>query len=78
MHWQLTPYVFPVILSAVISAVLARFAWHYRRTSGAISFCLLMLAAAEWSLGYALELVSPDWPMAHFWGKSAWLVERDG
>src|SRR5260370_12722853 len=73
MHWQFTPYVLPVIVSVVVSAMLARFAWQHRRTPSAISFCLLMLAAAEWSLGYALELMSTNLSMALFWKNSAQL-----
>lgn len=73
MHWQLTYYVLPVFLSAVVATALACFAWYHRGTSGATAFCLLMLAAAEWSLGYALELMSPDLPMALFWHNGAWI-----
>ena len=73
MHWQFTPYVIPVIISAVVSAVLAYTAWHRRPAPGAISFCLLMLAVAEWSLGYSLELVSPDLSIKLFWDNVTWL-----
>jgi PAS domain S-box-containing protein len=73
MHWQFTPYVFPVIASAVVSAALASYAWHRRPAPGATSFSLLMLAVAEWSLAYALELVSSDLPAALFWDNIGWL-----
>ncbi len=56
MHWQFTPYVFPVIASAAVAAALALNAWHRRPSPGATSFSLLMLAVAEWSLAYSLEL----------------------
>ncbi|TMD67051.1 MAG: hypothetical protein E6I97_23460 [Chloroflexi bacterium] len=49
MHWQFTPYVFPVAASAIISAALALTAWYRRQAPGAIAFCLLMLAVAEYS-----------------------------
>ena len=61
MHWQFTPYVIPVIASAAVAAALALNAWHRRPAPGASSFSLLMLAVAEWSLAYAVELVSADW-----------------
>src|SRR5258708_37721836 len=32
-----------------------------------------MLAVAEWSLAYALELVSADLPAALFWDNMTWL-----
>src|SRR5437764_2115110 len=73
MQWHVTPYVLPMIISAAIAAALARSAWHRRPAPGAISFCLLMLAVAEWSLAYALELASPDLPTTLFWDNIAWL-----
>ena len=73
MHWQFTPYVLPVIVSVAIPAALARTAWRRRAAPGAVSFCLLMLAVAQWSLAYALELVSPDLQTALFWDNLAWL-----
>src|SRR6266700_73908 len=73
MHWQFTPYAFPVIASAAVAAALALNAWHRRPSPGATSFSLLMLAVAEWSLAYSLELVSADLPTALFWDNIAWL-----
>src|SRR5256886_4669537 len=73
MHWQFTPYVIPVIASAAVAAALALNAWHRRPAPGATSFSLLMLAVAEWSLAYALELVSADLPTALFWDNIGWL-----
>jgi N-terminal 7TM region of histidine kinase len=73
MHWQFTPYVLPVITSAVVAAALAYSAWQRRPAPGATSFSLLMLAVAEWSLAYALELASPDLPTILFWDNMAWL-----
>ncbi len=62
-----------MIASAVVSTALAYFAWHRRPAPGATSFCLLMLAVAEWSLGYALELASTDLSTTIFWDNMAWL-----
>ena len=73
MHWQFTPYVSPVIVSALVSAALAFSAWRRRSAPGAASFSLLMLAVAEWSLAYALELVSPNLQVALFWDNIAWI-----
>ncbi|HZU01159.1 MAG TPA: histidine kinase N-terminal 7TM domain-containing protein, partial [Ktedonobacteraceae bacterium] len=72
MHWHVTPYVLPMIISAIIAAALARSAWHRRAAPGAVSFCLLMLAVAQWSLAYALELASPDLPTTLFWDNLTW------
>ena len=73
MHWQLTPLVLPVFASAVVSVALALFIWLRRSTAGALSFSLLMLAVAEWSLAYVLELVSHDLPTALFCDNLTWL-----
>ena len=73
MHWQFTPDVLPVIVSTVVSAAVAGFLWQRRPAPGATSFCLLMLAVAEWSLAYALELVSAELPTILFWDNITWL-----
>src|SRR5947209_295070 len=73
MRWQFTPYLLPVIFSAVVAAALTRSAWHRRPAPGAISFSLLMLAVSEWSLGYSIELGSLDLPTALFWDNVGWI-----
>jgi len=73
MHWQYSPYVIPLAIAGGISATIAVFAWRWRPASGATSFSLLMLAVAEWSLGYALELGSTDLSAQIFWAKVQYL-----
>src|SRR5260370_13796135 len=73
MHWQFTLDVFPVTASAVVSAVVALAIWRRRPAPGSIPFYLLMLAVAEWSLAYALELVSAGLPAALFLDNMTWL-----
>src|SRR5260370_41367545 len=73
MHWQFTPYVFPVAASAIISAALVLTAWYRRHAPGAIAFCLLMLAVAEYSSVYVFELAHSDLPTVLFWDNLAWL-----
>ncbi len=72
MHWHFTLYVLPIMIAAGISAALARFAWRRRPAPGATPFALLMLAVAEWSLAYALELVSPNVGLTLFWDNIGW------
>src|SRR5947209_9865666 len=74
MHLQFTPYVLPVLASGAVSAVLACYAWSRRPAPGATAFSLLMLAVAEWSLAYALELANTDLPTILFWDNISWLV----
>ena len=73
MHWQYNPYVLPLVITAAISAALALSAWRRRPAAGATSFVWLMLAVAEWSLGYALELGTADLPTALFWARVEYL-----
>lgn len=73
MHWQYTPYVLPLVIAAAMSATLALTAWQRRPASGATPSALLMLALAEWQLGYALELGSADLPSELFWAKAQYL-----
>ncbi len=84
MAWQWSPYIVPLLVAAAVLAVLAFYAWRRRPAPGATWFALLMLAAAEWSLAYALELGSSDLPAKVLWAKveyvgiattpAAWLI----
>ncbi len=67
MSWRFTLYIFPVVLAGVISVGLALYAWRRRLMAGVVPFSILMLAVAEWSLGYALELAGADVPTKLFW-----------
>jgi PAS domain S-box-containing protein len=73
MSWRYAPYVWPLLVAAAVLAVLAFFAWRRRPTPGARAFTLLMLAASEWSLGYALELGSAALPAKVFWADVQYL-----
>lgn len=84
MDWQYTPYVLLLFIAAAISIGLAFYAWRRRPAVGVVPFVWLMLAVAEWSLVYALRLVSADLPAKLLWSKvrylgiltvpTAWLV----
>lgn len=69
MNWQYTPLVFPLLITAAISAGLALYFWRRRPAVGTVLFILFMLAVAEWSLVYALRLTSADLPTKLFWAK---------
>ncbi len=74
MYWQFTPYVIPLLIAAVISLTLALYAWQRRWAApAAASFAMLMLAVAEWSVGYALELGGAHLPAITFWAKVEYL-----
>lgn len=48
------------LLSAVVSLVVALFAWRNRETASAISLSVLMLAVANWSLGEGFMILTPN------------------
>jgi PAS domain S-box-containing protein len=73
MRWHYTPYVTPLAAAAAICVVLAARAWRRRPAPGATIFVVMMLAVAQWTLGYAFELGSSDLPMVVFWAKLEYL-----
>lgn len=73
MYWQYTPYVLPLIIAAVISAVIAALAWRHRPAPGALPLALLTLAVVEWALGNTLELGSSSLSAKLFWANVEYL-----
>jgi PAS domain S-box-containing protein len=73
MHWQSAPYVLPLLATALIAVSLAMYSWRKRPAPGATPFFIMMLAVAEWTFGYALELSSADQQSIVFWAKLEYL-----
>ncbi|MDQ6645381.1 MAG: PAS domain S-box protein, partial [Chloroflexota bacterium] len=73
MPWRFTPYAIPDIISGVVLLWLVIITWRRRSSPGATPFLVLLLAAAEYSLGYILELGSPDLPTVLLWNNVEWL-----
>jgi PAS domain S-box-containing protein len=73
MNWQTNPYAVAAIISSVVSIPIAIYGWRRRATPGALPIALFMLAAAEWSLAYALELGSTTLEAKIFWSKLQYL-----
>ncbi len=67
MHWVYTPYILPLVVSAVLSIVLATLMWQRRTTPGATSFVVILTATAFWSITYLLETGSTFLPEKIFW-----------
>jgi PAS domain S-box-containing protein len=53
-HWQFNPYAVLLGASALISGLVAVYAWRRRPAPGAVPLALLGLGAAWWSSGYAV------------------------
>jgi diguanylate cyclase (GGDEF)-like protein len=60
MHWQHTPFLLPLMVSALLNAALGLFAWRHRSVAAAPSFAALMAACCCWSLFYGLHLAATD------------------
>ena len=73
MNWQYALVTLSLFASAFLAAGVALFAWHRRVSSWKTSFVLLMLAVAEWSLAYALELTADQLLVKLFWAKVEYL-----
>ncbi len=69
MQWQINPYVFPMLLSAVLASSLAVLAWRRRPVPGATTLTVLMLVLTAWAILYAIELAAVDLASKLFWAR---------
>jgi len=69
MILQFSVYALAYIVTGIITLFLAIYSWKRRSVPGTLYFSFLMLAAAEWSLTFALELLVPDPLLKVFIGK---------
>jgi len=60
MHWQHTPFLLPLMASALLNAALGMFAWRHRSVPAARAFARLMAACGWWSLFYGLYQATTD------------------
>ncbi len=67
--YSYTPYIWPMLASAVFFAFLGIYAWQHRSVPGAFSFTFMMIFSMFWSLGAALELAAVDPGTKIFWFK---------
>lgn len=70
MSLSYSNYSLPLIFAAIVSAMLALFAWQRRSRTGATPFTFLMLALAVWSFAYALELEAVGRSTKVLWAKT--------
>lgn len=60
MQWHFTPYVVPLLGSALIATALALYAWRRRGLPGAEAFAATALLVSIWSLTDVVETFTPD------------------
>ena len=53
-HYQYTPYIWPMLTSALFWSVLGVYAWRRRSVTGARWFAVMLLFNVLWSIGAAL------------------------
>ncbi|MCA9981989.1 MAG: PAS domain-containing protein, partial [Anaerolineales bacterium] len=73
MAFVYTPYALPMLIAALITAVVASYIWPRRHVPGAKPLLLIAVFIAVWSLGYAFEIMSPTLPQKIWWGKVQYL-----
>lgn len=69
MHFQYVPFIWPLAVSATVTAALAVYALRHKNVRGALPFGVCMLLTALWSGGYALETAGADLKTMLFWIK---------
>jgi hypothetical protein len=67
MVWQPTPFLPPLVVSALILALLGAYAWRHRQVRGAPGFIILMGGGAVWAVAYGLHLAAADRAWAAVW-----------
>ena len=60
MIWQASPFIIPLVISALFMGLLALIAWKHRNLPGVWQVLLFLSAATLWSCAYALEMASAD------------------
>ncbi|MCS7178083.1 MAG: ATP-binding protein [Anaerolineae bacterium] len=73
MSWQFPPYIWPLVGAGGLALALALMAWRRRPAPGSFPLALLLLATAEWSGCYALELAAREPRFALFWARMGYL-----
>ena len=67
--YQFTPYMLPMLASALFTAVLVVYVWRRRSVPGALPLAVSMLSTLPWSVGAALQLAAVDAPTKIFFVK---------
>ena len=78
MQWQFeyTPYVWPMLASAIFTWALTAYSWRHRGAPGAVPLASGLLVVGLWALTSALETVSADLPTKLFWFRVKNLVNN--
>lgn len=69
MQYQSSPYMLPLIASAVVSALVVAYVWPRRQNPGGTPLTLIAIIITGWSVGYSLEIAGANLQTKLFWGK---------
>src|SRR5512135_2953049 len=67
MQFQFIPYVWILLVSAVMTTAVGFYAWRQREVPGARPVVIISATAVTWSLANALEMAGADLPTKLFW-----------
>lgn len=73
MQFIYSPYIFPLLVAAVIALFVAIYAWMNRSVNGAKALSFLALAMFVWVTTYALEIAGADLDTKYLWGVAQYL-----
>ncbi len=75
MHYQYIPYIWPLLISGIISFTLGVFSLLRRRSSkGTISFAISMFIVTLWAIPNALEMSAIDLGTKLFWANVQYIA----
>lgn len=69
MQLEFSIFLIPLALCALISVVVAIYAWSRRSRQSAVALTILASVIALWCIGYAFELAAVELQAKYFWGK---------
>lgn len=72
-QWQLTPYTIALLISTVVTAVVALAVWYRRTARGGMALFWFMLAVVEWQLAAACEAAAIGIPAKILWSKICYI-----
>ncbi|MBE0478684.1 diguanylate cyclase, partial [Candidatus Aerophobetes bacterium] len=67
MSWQYTPYIWPLVISALTSVIIILVAWKRRHIPGSLPLMFIGGCVLQWSLCNVLELGSIELSAKIFW-----------
>ncbi|WP_424359384.1 sensor histidine kinase [Methanocella sp. MCL-LM] len=69
-----TPYTIAMVITSIVTFLLAWFVWKRRTSPGGLYFALLMLVIGEWTLMAVLEMAAVDLPTKILFGKLSYFA----